>query len=139
MDRFVVCKGETKNTAVLDLVHHSQTVSVQKGTQKRPTGTLKPWEPWCKNKMLTKQTQMVKLNSLTMQKCAELLQAALLCCVSVGDCNPRISFLPMHSRFRRCRILPLICFGTGTGYSPFRIFPCGKNPRAQKSPPRYHV
>ena len=39
---------------------------------------------------------------------AELLLAALLYCVPFGDRNPKIRFFPMHSRFRRCGIFPLV-------------------------------
>ena len=47
----------------------------------------------------------------------ELLLAALLDCVSFGDHNPRILFLPMHSRFGRRGIVPLI-FWDGCGIFP---------------------
>ena len=46
MDRFVVRKSDTENTAVRDLVHHLQVVLAQKGTRQTPTGTSKPWKKW---------------------------------------------------------------------------------------------
>ena len=129
MDRFVVRKGDTEDTAVPDLVHHLQAVVAQKGTCKRLTGTSKPWKNWddqracgiCvlrrKNKMLTKQTHVVKFNRSPIQTFAELLLAALLPCASFGDRNPRIPFLPMHLRFWRCGISPRY-FGIGTPPEP---------------------
>ena len=50
-----------------------------------------------KNKMLTKQTHIVKPNSLTIQTSAELLLIVLLYCVSLGDHNPRIFPIPASS------------------------------------------
>ena len=46
----------------------------------------------------TKQTRMVKFNSLRILPSEELLLAAWLYCMSFGEHNPRIPFLPMHSR-----------------------------------------
>ena len=60
-----------------------------------------------RSKILMKQSHMVKLNVLTIQTSEELLLAALVYCVSFGDRNPRIPFVPTHSRLRRCGIFPL--------------------------------
>ena len=59
--------------------------------------------------------------------------AALLYCVSFGDRNPRIPFLSMHSRFRRCGISPFI-FWDRCGIFPMQNFPWQNFP-IQKSPP----
>ena len=72
-------------------------------------------------------SHMVKSNSLTIQTLEELLLAALLCCVFFADCNPRILFLPMHSRFRRCGISPLT-FWDRCGIFPVQNFRLRKNP-----------
>ena len=46
MDRFVVCKGDTENTAVPDLVHYLQVLSAQKGTRRRAASIPRPWKNW---------------------------------------------------------------------------------------------
>jgi hypothetical protein len=51
-----------------------------------------------------------------------LLLAALVYCVSFGDRNPRIPFVPTHSTLRRCGIFPPFF------WDRCRIFPCGKFP-----------
>ena len=51
----------------------------------------------------------------------------------LGIAIPGSLLLPMHCRFGRCGIFPLI-FWTGAEFSPCRIFPCGKIP-VQNSPP----
>ena len=53
-------------------------------------------------------SHMVKFNYLTIQTFEELLLAALLYCVSVGD---RTLFLPLHARFTRCGKFPLNLLG----------------------------
>ena len=53
----------------------------------------------------------------------------LLCCILLffrGDGNPRIFFFPMHSRFRRCGIFPLI-FWDRCVIFPVQKFPCAEN------------
>ena len=53
--------------------------------------------------LVANQTHMVKFNCLTIQTSQESLLAALLCCVSFRDRDPR-----MHSGYRGCGISPLI-------------------------------
>ena len=71
---------------------------------------------------------MVKFNSLTIRTFEEFLLAALLSCVCFGDCSPRVPFLPMHSRCRRCGIFPLIFWDR-----------CGILPEQNLPPPRLLV
>ena len=52
----------------------------------------------------------------------------------LGIAIPGSLLLPMHCRFGRCGIFPLI-FWTGAEFSPCGIFPCGKIPVQNFPPP----
>ena len=69
------------------------------------------------------------------------LLAALLYCVSFGDPNPRIPFLTIHSRFRRCGVSPLL-FEMGGGIFrrqnvPLRKILCTARKKNKPPPPQF--